>query len=144
MNLSMKIALLFSSLYFMTGLVTGIWKYRSILRSPDNEAPRYVSTAHRSSFTYSFAALLVSILLGQSPYPGWLNMTITVALMTFFTITIFGYIGYGRRGGSDSQFAEPPAFGGESGRSLLMTLLIVGEIAGFGLLTLGFIIRSFH
>ena len=85
MNISMKIALLFSTVFFMTGLLTGVWKYRCIKKSSDRTAPLYVSMAHRSSFTYSFAALLVSVLLGQNPYPGWLNLSITAALMTFFS-----------------------------------------------------------
>jgi hypothetical protein len=144
MNISMKIALLFSCIFFMTGLVTGVWKYRCIKKSPERTAPLYVNIAHRSSFTYSFAALLVSILLGQNPYPGWLNMTITAALMTFFTITMTSYIANGARGVNVSQFAEPPAIGGESGRDLFMTALIIAEIIGFGLLAAGFMLRAFR
>lgn len=144
MNTSMKIALLFSSLFFMTGLVTGVWKYRLIKKSPVRTAPLYVNITHRSSFTYSFAALLVSILLGRNPYPGWLNMTITATLMTFFSITMISYIANGIKGMNESQFASPPAIGGESGRDLFMTALIVAEIMAFGLLTAGFIIRSFR
>ena len=144
MNLSMKIALLFSVIFFMTGLVTGLWKYRRIMSSPDRTAPPYVSTAHRSSFTYSFAALLVSILLGQNPYPGWLNMTITVTLMAFFSITMISYIACGLEGITGSQFAEPPAVGGEAGRRLLMIVLTCAEIIGFGLLAAGFIVRAFR
>ncbi|HOD13909.1 MAG TPA: hypothetical protein PK307_00785 [Spirochaetota bacterium] len=144
MNLSMKIALLFSSVYFMTGLVTGVWKYRCIRKSKERTAPFYVNVAHRSSFTYSFAALLVSILLGQSPYPGWLNMTITVTLMTFFTITMASYIANGIKGLNETQFASPPATGGEAGRDLFMTALILAEIIAFGLLAAGFAFRSFR
>jgi hypothetical protein len=144
MNVSMKIALLFSTIFFMTGLLTGVWKYRCIKKSADRTAPLYVNMAHRSSFTYSFAALLVSILLGQNPYPGWLNLTITAALMTFFSITMISYIANGLKGVTGSQFAGPPAIGGESGRDLFMTALILAEIIGFGLLAAGFIIRSFR
>ncbi len=144
MNTSMKIALLFSSLFFMTGLFTGVWKYRWIKKSSERTAPLYVNVAHRSSFTYSFAALLVSILLGQSPYPAWLNMTITVTLMSFFTITMLSYIANGVKGVNESQFAAPPAIGGESGRDLFMTALILAEIIAFGMLAAGFIFRSFR
>jgi hypothetical protein len=144
MNISMKIALLFSAIFFMTGLVTGAWKYRWIRKSKDFEAPRYVSMAHRSSFTYSFAALLVSILLGQTLYPGWLNLAISLTLMAFFSITLISYIASGMKGIAGSQFAEPPAIGGESSRNLFMMALILAEIACFGLLLLGFAIRAFR
>jgi hypothetical protein len=143
MNISMKIALLFSSVYFMTGLVTGVWKYRCIRKSKERTAPLYVNMAHRSSFTYSFAALLVSILLGQSPFPGWLNMTITATLMAFFTITMVSYIANGIKGMNETQFATP-ATGGETGRDLFMTALILAEIIAFGLLAAGFVFRSFR
>jgi hypothetical protein len=142
MNVSMKIALFFSSLFFMTGLLTGAWKYRRIMKSSERTAPLYVSMAHRSSFTYSFAALLVSILLGQSPYPGWVNMAITLTLMAFFTFTMASYILNGLKGVSESQFAAPPAIGGEAGRGLFMTALTLAEIIAFGLLAAGFVVRS--
>ena len=57
---SVRIALLSAGVLFMTGLLTGLWKYLAIARSPQARAPYYVDIAHRASLLYAFAALLMA------------------------------------------------------------------------------------
>ena len=44
-----RIALLGSGIYFLAGLLTGIWKYRGIMRSPTGQAHPYVDIVHRAA-----------------------------------------------------------------------------------------------
>ena len=60
MALSIKIALLASGLFLLSGMLTGVWKYAKIRNSPEHRAPVYVDIAHRASFFYSFASLVIS------------------------------------------------------------------------------------
>jgi len=55
-----KVALLFSGLFLLNGMVTGVWKYAKIMASPEHTAPVYVDIAHRTSFFYSFASLVIA------------------------------------------------------------------------------------
>ena len=64
MSLAEKICLSAAFVFFMTGLLTGIWKYWHIANSEDASSPVYVDIAHRSSLLYSFAALLLAAFSG--------------------------------------------------------------------------------
>jgi hypothetical protein len=61
MSLAEQLCLTAACVFFMTGLLTGIWKYAHIARSADATAPVYVDIAHRSSLLYSFAALVPGV-----------------------------------------------------------------------------------
>lgn len=63
MNLSVKIALLASGLFLLSGMLTGVWKYRRIMQFAENQAPVYVDIAYRTSFFYSFASLVIAKLI---------------------------------------------------------------------------------
>src|SRR5690606_40265044 len=69
MSLAEKLCLSAAALFFITGLLTGVWKYACMARSPRAAAPRYVDIAHRSSLMYSFAAMLLGWFAGYSVYP---------------------------------------------------------------------------
>jgi len=56
-----RIALLGSGVYFLIGLLTGVWKYRGIMNSPTGQAHPYVDIVHRAALMYAFASLVVEI-----------------------------------------------------------------------------------
>ena len=81
MTPAVKIALLASGLFLLSGMVTGVWKYARTMSSPEHRAPVYVDIAHRASFFYSFASLVIAKLIeycqiaGINPYT-WLTDTL--------------------------------------------------------------------
>ena len=54
-----NICLIGCGLFFLTGLLSGAWKYAAMRQAPDFRAPRYVSVSHRTAFMYSFACLVL-------------------------------------------------------------------------------------
>ena len=134
MSLAEKICLSAALLFFMTGLLTGIWKYRHMARSEDATSPMYVDIAHRSSLLYSFAALLLAAFSAHSVFPEWVNVAAAVAALAFFALAISTYIIHGLLQDTDNQLRRPHRLGT---RSLppwvigsFMWLLILGEIGG--------------
>lgn len=138
MSLSVKIALLVSGLFLLNGMLTGIWKYSKIMSSPDHQAPVYVDIAHRTSFFYCFASLVISKLIEFSPFSmGWQIVIVSVPL-AYFLITVIGYMREGYINRTDNMFRE---------RNFVTTWfmygLIAGEIGGFALILGGFIYTQF-
>lgn len=95
MSLAEKICLSAAFLFFMTGLLTGIWKYRHMARSENAASPVYVDIAHRSSLLYSFAALLLAAFSAQSVFADWINVTAALAALLFFALAIGTYVVHG-------------------------------------------------
>lgn len=145
MEAASKLTLFACGVFFLTGLLTGVWKYLSSWRSPKAEAPRYVSIAHQSSLLYSFAALVLLKFLEFSPYSEPVNLIVVAIPLFFFTAAIASYIFHGAIGDTDNQFRKPyrlgklylppPVF------HLMIWLLILGEIGGFVVLFVGFLER---
>ncbi|WP_246065474.1 hypothetical protein [Hydrocarboniclastica marina] len=133
-SLAEKLCLTAAFVFFMTGLLTGIWKYRCMARSENAVAPRYVDIAHRSSLMYSFAALLLGWFAGYSAYPDWLNSVAAASALGFFALAIGTYIVHGVLRDTGNQFRKPHRLG----RSTLpawvihafMIVLIVAEVGG--------------
>lgn len=138
-----KLALLACSLFFLTGLFTGVWKYLAIYRSPASVAPRYVSVAHHASLLYSFVALLMFQLLEFSPYTETINLLAVGGPLLFFSLAIAIYIAHGIFQDTDNQFQPPYRFGKILIQPfffhLFVWLLIIGEVSGFLVLFLGFV-----
>jgi hypothetical protein len=59
MSMSEIIAFVSAGLCLMIGLLTGVWKYIAIMKSPKHQAPVYVDIAHRAALMYSFACLVL-------------------------------------------------------------------------------------
>lgn len=131
-------ALMASGIFFMSGLLTGVWKYTITLASETAEAPYYVNIAHRASLLYAYAALLVAVFASLSVFPGWLNMIGALAPLTFFAIAILLYIKQGIENTTDNQFRNPPNL---AQIKILMAALIIAEIGGFAILLLGTMLR---
>jgi len=138
MPVAVKIALLFSGLFLLSGMVTGVWKYRKIMTSPDHVAPVYVDIAHRTSFFYCFASLVISRLIEFSPFGSAWQVLIVAVPVGYFVLTVIGYIGQGYINRTNNMFAE---------RNFVTTWfmygLIFGEISGFLLILGGFMYTQF-
>jgi len=134
MSLAEKICLTAAFLFFMTGLITGIWKYRHMARSEDATSPIYVDIAHRSSLLYSFAALLLAAFSAYSVFAGWVNTIAALAALLFFAFAIATYVIHGLLQDTDNQLRRPHRLGKRLlpawVTGLFMMLLIVGEVGG--------------
>lgn len=145
--MAIKISILFSGIFFLAGLISGIWKYVCIKRSPDKSAPVYVSKTHTSCFMYSFAALLVGKLVESNQFSVNLNIFISSLLFLFFSLSIISYIVYGLNSEIKNQFSVPVTIGDrelpEFMRDLFMVSLILVEVIAFCILFFAFIYSNF-
>ncbi|MDH6196629.1 hypothetical protein M2272_003282 [Mycobacterium frederiksbergense] len=132
------VTLLAAGLIFELALVLGIWKYRQMVTSEQHFAHPYVDIAHRASLLYAFATLLTAVFVELSAWPTWLNLTAAMVLVFFFLAAIVSYIVHGALRDTTNQFEHPSA-----GMHVSMVLLIVGEVGGFGVLLVGFLVAQF-
>ena len=112
MALSVKIALLASGLFLLSGLLTGVWKYARIMRSAEHRAPVYVDIAHRASFFYSFACLVIAKLIEFSPFDQFQQTVLVAVPLIYFGLTVAGYIREGFLNRTENMFAEARCCGG--------------------------------
>ncbi|MBN7770858.1 hypothetical protein KUV44_06200 [Marinobacter daepoensis] len=144
MSFAEKLCLSAAVVFFITGLLTGIWKYRCMASSPKAAAPRYVDIAHRSSLMYSFAAMLLGWLARHSAFPDWLNTTAAASALAFFALAIGTYIIHGVLRDTSNQLRKPYRLGASSLPPLIihgfMVFLIIAEVGGAGVLGAGALI----
>lgn len=134
MGLAIKISLLASGLFLLTGMLIGVLKYQRIMTSPDHRAPVYIDIAHRASFLYSFAMLVIAKLLEYNPYSTKIQVGAVTAVLTFFALTVFGYFAEGIKNVTDNLFRQR-----NFTTTWYMYLLIVGEIGGLSVILWDFI-----
>ena len=138
MNLAVKIALLVSGIFLLNGMLTGVWKYAKIMSSENHQAPVYVDIAHRTSFFYCFASLVVAKLIEFSPFSNFWQIVIIAFPLSYFILTVIGYMKEGYLNRTDNLFSE---------RNFITTWfmygLIGGEIGGFVFILGGFIYTQF-
>lgn len=134
MNLAIKISLLASGLFLLTGMLIGVLKYQRIMASPTHRAPVYVDIAHRAAFLYSFAMLVIAKLLEYNPYSMKVQTGAVAAVLIFLVITILGYLSHGIKNDTENIFKKRTFT-----TTWYMYLLIVGEIGGLSLILWGFI-----
>ena len=141
MSLAVKLAVIASGVYLWIGMLTGVWKYLQIARSPQARAHYYVDIAHRSSLLYAPASLILAVLAYYSVFSAWLNLLCVILNITFFSFSIGAYILHGVLKDTTNQFKEPHQLGRFQLPRILMRLamyaLIVAELGGTGLLLLG-------
>ena len=137
-NPAVIIAIIASGVFFLSALLTGVWKYRCMLASEDHLAPHYVDIAHRASLMYSFAAMLLAVFAALSLWPVAVNVLATLAPLFFFGLAIVLYIQLGLANDTDNQFREPKD---PRTMAMLMNILIVAEIGGFLVLFVGTLVR---
>ncbi|HKQ51656.1 MAG TPA: hypothetical protein VJT74_04760 [Pyrinomonadaceae bacterium] len=138
MSLAIKISLLASGLFLLTGMLVGVLKYQRIMTSPEHRAPVYVDIAHRASFLYSFAMLVISKLLEYNPYTPRVQVAAVLSVLLFFALTVFGYLMEGVRDRTDNLFRER-----NFTTTWYMYLLIAGEVGGLSVILWGFVETQF-
>lgn len=143
MNLAVAICLTASGIFFMTGLLTGVWKYLSIAASPVHQAHRYINTAHQAALAYAFACLLLARFAEYSPYSDVFTAGAAALAIVHFAIATAAYIAHGIYQITDNQFRPPHQLGPVriSTKSVkgLMWSLAISEIMGSGVLIWGFL-----
>lgn len=137
------LCLLAAGIFFLSGLLTGLWKYLCIARSPDATSPVYVDIAHRSSLLYSFSALLLREFVPYSPVSPQATLWVVGLPLLFFALAIQSYILHGILRDTDNQLRRPHRLGKGTLPGVLihgfMWALAVGEIGGFVVLLVGFL-----
>ncbi|MCL4722285.1 MAG: hypothetical protein KJ041_10115, partial [Gammaproteobacteria bacterium] len=130
-----QIAIVAAGLFFLVGLLTGVWKYSQIRRSPRARAHYYVDIAHRTSLMYSFAALLIAVFAVISDLPMVVEACAVIAQVVYFGMAITSYVVHGFLGDTANQLQVPHKLGHYHVPAGLMTLfmgsLVVAEIGGF-------------
>lgn len=138
-----SLCLLAAGVFFMTGLLTGLWKYLCMARSPEAVAPVYVDIAHRTSLMYSFSALVLRAFVPYSPLDATGTFIATAAPLLFFALAISIYVLHGILRDTDNQLKSPHKLGSMTLPGVLlhgfMFLLAVAEIGGFAVLLWGFL-----
>lgn len=129
--------------FFLVGLVTGTWKYVWISRTAAARAPVYVDVAHRASLLYAFACALLSSLTRDSAWSSRTNMTAAVVLVSYFAITVIGYVVHGVLRDTDNQLARPHRLGratiAPKVMASFMISLVVVEIGAFAIIFGGYL-----
>ena len=121
-----NLAIIFAGIFFLNGLLTGVWKFNQISKSADGKAHPYVDIAHRSSLLYSFATLLIANFAYLSKLPNEIELIATIALVAYFAFAILSYMIQGFRQTTDNQLREVTKT-----TRIFMWSLIVAEIGGF-------------
>jgi hypothetical protein len=127
-----------AGLFFMTGLITGVWKFVCMPKSETFTAPYYVDVAHRSALMYSFAAILVAVFAYFSVFPTWVNVVATSAPLLFFAIAIVNYVKMGLANSTNNQLRDSV---NPAADKAIITALAIAEIGGFLILLIGFFVR---
>ncbi|KAF1013714.1 MAG: hypothetical protein GAK29_04694 [Acinetobacter bereziniae] len=143
LNLSVKLALIFSGIYLWVGMLTGVWKYVQISRSELARAHYYVDIAHRSSLLYAPATMILALMAYCSDWNGTINLLCVVINLIFFSFSIASYVLHGWLKDTTNQFKQPHQLGSMQLPKILlrlaMVLLVVGEVVATGILLLGMI-----
>lgn len=135
---AVKIGLLASGLFLLCGMLTGVWKYAKIMVSPEHRAPVYVDIAHRASFFYSFASLVIAALTAMTSYSPAQQLGLVLIPLAYFALTVAGYVREGFLDRTDNMFRER-----NFTTTTFMYALMVGEIGALLLILGGFVYTQF-
>lgn len=133
-----RIAMSASGIYFMVGLLTGMWKYLAMRTSPRFEAPVYVNIAHRAALMYAFAALLLAVFASLSALSDTLNTIGVILPLLFFTLAQLHYIQLGLTNNTDNSMRDAS---NRNSEFMILNALTLAEIGGFAVLLTGFVMR---
>ncbi|MBX7171702.1 MAG: hypothetical protein K1X72_12150 [Pyrinomonadaceae bacterium] len=129
-----KLAILFSGLFLLIGMLTGVWKYTTIMKSEHAKSSMYVDIAHRNALLFSFACVVIAKLMEFSPFSMTIQIIITAIPLFYFSLTTINQIKEGFAGRTETIFKE---------RNFSTTWftygLIVGEIGAISLMIIGYI-----
>lgn len=137
-----ELAMIWSGIFLFAGMLTGVWKYRCILRSPEATAPAYVNIAHRSALLYSFAAVILALLAQRSVWAVRINLLGVWLNVAFFALTIASYALHGVLNDTDNQFRRPHVIGTKRIPAAMskgfMLSLMAAQMTGLLILLSGF------
>ncbi|WP_374088489.1 hypothetical protein [Methylomicrobium lacus] len=133
-----RIALTAAGIFFMAGLLTGLWKYLCMRRHPQAEAPHYVNTAHRAALMYAFSAQLLAVFAATSAFSDRVNTVAVIFPLLFFGIAIGHYIRLGLSSHSNNSLRDSAD---KAKDYFILNLLAAAEIGGFSVLLSGFFLR---
>lgn len=137
------LGLLWAGGFLLVGMLTGVWKYRCIMHSPEATAPIYVDIAHRTALLYSFACVVLALLAERSAWSNAINLLGVWLAVLFFAAAVASYALHGWLRDTDNQLARPHRLG--SGMlpgwviGAFMGALIIAEISGLLILFSGFV-----
>jgi len=138
---SVQLAQLSCAGLFLTGLGTGVWKYRAMITSDRGEAPAYVDICHRAALMYAFACLVLAEFARLSVWSEVVNLVGVAIPVTFFASAVASYAVHGVLRDTDNQLRRPHRLGKRVVHSRAISIyiycLITGEIAGFIVLFTG-------
>ncbi|MCR9144993.1 MAG: hypothetical protein NXI24_22335 [bacterium] len=141
MLLSEQIALSGAGIFFLIGLLSGVWKYLAIVASSEARAHEYVDILHRASLMYGFAGIVVWKFAELSIHDEVWNLIGVLGLNVFFAFAILTYLIHAVSKDTDNQLRPPYVLGGRPIPGFLihggMWLLIAGEVGGFLILFSG-------
>jgi len=145
MDIVEKITLLSAGLFFLTGLLTGVLKYRQIMTSENAQAHPYIDVCHRASLLYAFAAILLLKFVEISRLPTTLELIAVCAILVYFASAILTYLVHGLLRDTENQLKPPFRVGSfelpRGAVPLHMWMLIVAETGGFLVLFYGVLIE---
>lgn len=130
-----QVAIIAAGIFFLNGLITGVWKYNQMVESTEGNAHPYVDIAHRTSLLYSFAAILIANFVQISQLPPLVELTATTLLVAYFALAILGYMVQGVLRKTENQFKDVSG----AIRWFMWTLIVV-EIGSFLVLFYGVIV----
>lgn len=130
-----SLTIIAAGVFFLNALLTGVWKYAAMARSPSGLAHPYVDVAHRSSLLYSFAAILLSVFVEISQLDPRMEFIAASFLVAYFAMAIISYMAQGWRKKTDNQLHRASA-----SIHIFMWTLIAAEIVGFVVLFYGVIV----
>jgi hypothetical protein len=143
MESGVTIAITASGLFFLVGLLTGVWKYRAIMSSEDHRAPYYVDICHRSALMYSFACLVLAEFARHSAWSARVDAWAVAVPIVFFALAVASYAAHGWLRDTGNQLAPPHRLGSRTLPGGLvpafMAALAIGEIGGFTVLFAGYL-----
>ena len=144
MTIAETTTVLSAGVFFLVGLLTGIWKYRQIMASPEAQAHPYVDICHRASLMYAFASILLLKFIEISQLPERVELIAVSFILAYFAAAIGTYFIHGVLGDTDNQLKRPHKLGPTTLPSGLITLfmwsLVAAELGGFLVLFYGVII----
>ncbi len=143
MDITAKVTIAAAGVFFLSGLLTGVVKYRQIMASEQAAAHPYVDIAHRASLLYAFAAILLFHFVEISTLPVRVELIAVCALLVYFGASIITYLIHGLLRDTDNQLRAPFGIGvhpvPKKAISIFMWTLIAAEIGGFLVLFYGVI-----
>lgn len=142
LTLAVKIAVISSGFFLLTGMCTGIWKYCQIRYSDKARAHYYVDIAHRASLMYASATLILAVLAYYSAWSSTTNLFFVLGNVIFFAAAIFSYIVHGVLKDTTNQLQKPHKLGAWTLPSILMTLFMVALIVAEVGCTLGLLLGA--